>query len=345
MGKQEVAERTAHHIPEAGTAMSWEAAGYPGSIDYDSASIISRALFTYAGPFLKRGKQNGLEVQDAGPLLSTADKLGHLEATYSKHFTKLSHDKSFTRSGRNVFLHALLRAHAWLMLQLSTWAVLESLFRLLSPLCLRQFLHWLRDYENAEKQPQERVGWMWACLLILAQVGLALTHHQLFWYGMRFGFLLKQQVCFLSLSIIVLFSCYRFTVLMGGVLSCQSSTHTQYDHMQAIAAVHDKLLRLNSATFNHVSTGQIVNLVSNDVRRFDDFGTFWMFAWAGPLETLAVLIMVGLEMGWWPAVAGVSTLLLVIPCQAQLAGKIGNLRSQAAGHTDERVRITGENSC
>lgn len=113
--------------------------------------------------------------------------------------------------------------------------------------------------------------------------------------------------------------------------------------MQAIAAVQEKLLRLNSATFNHVSTGHIVNLVSNDVRRFDEFGPFWVFGWAGPLEALAVLVMIAMEMGWWPAIAGVSTLLLVIPVQVKLAGRIANLRTRSAGRTDERVRITGMN--
>ena len=111
--------------------------------------------------------------------------------------------------------------------------------------------------------------------------------------------------------------------------------------MQAIAAVQEKLLRLNSATFNHISTGHIVNLVSNDVRRFDEFGPFWVFLIMGPLESIVVLVLIALEMGWWPAIAGVSTLLLVIPCQVQLAGKIASLRSRTASKTDERVRITG----
>ena len=61
----------------------------------------------------------------------------------------------------------------------------------------------------------------------------------------------------------------------------------------------------------------------------------------GPLEALVVLVLIAMEMGWWPAIAGVSTILLVIPLQAQLAGKIANLRSRTAGKTDERVRITG----
>ena len=44
---------------------------------------------------------------------------------------------------------------------------------------------------------------------------------------------------------------------------------------QAIAAVHAKVLRLNSAAVVSANSGRIVNLVSNDVRRFDDLAPFW----------------------------------------------------------------------
>lgn len=111
--------------------------------------------------------------------------------------------------------------------------------------------------------------------------------------------------------------------------------------MQAVAAIQDKVLQLNGATLSHLSTGQIVNLVSNDVRRFDDLGPFWVFGWAGPLETAVVLSLIAMEVGIVPAITGVSTLLMVIPLQAKLAGKIAGLRARAAAQTDERVRITG----
>ncbi len=44
---------------------------------------------------------------------------------------------------------------------------------------------------------------------------------------------------------------------------------------QCIAAVHAKALRLNASSIAHASTGHVVNLVSNDVRRFDDAMQNW----------------------------------------------------------------------
>ena len=74
--------------------------------------------------------------------------------------------------------------------------------------------------------------------------------------------------------------------------------------MQAVAAIEQKLLRLNGSTLSDLSSGQVINLMSNDVRRFDDFGPFWVYIWAGPLELCFVLLLVALELGFWPAFAG-----------------------------------------
>lgn len=59
----------------------------------------------------------------------------------------------------------------------------------------------------------------------------------------------------------------------------------------------------------------MVNLVSNDVRRFDDVGPYYMYLWAGPVEVVCVLVMVGSQLTFPASVAGVATLLLLIPFQ------------------------------
>lgn len=63
---------------------------------------------------------------------------------------------------------------------------------------------------------------------------------------------------------------------------------------------------------------QIVNLVSNDVRRFDDALPFWCFLWGGPFELATVLILLSVQLGAAAAFAGVATMLLVIPVQVRL---------------------------
>lgn len=62
---------------------------------------------------------------------------------------------------------------------------------------------------------------------------------------------------------------------------------------------------------------QVVNLVSNDVRRFDDVGPYYMYLWAGPVEVVCVLVMVGAQLTFPASAAGVATLLLLIPFQVR----------------------------
>ena len=109
-----------------------------------------------------------------------------------------------------------------------------------------------------------------------------------------------------------------------------------------ISAIQSKVLRLHGTSLAHMTTGKVVNLVSNDVRRFDEAGTFWVFIIGGPCELLAVFILVGIRMGFLASFAGVSSLLLLIPLQAFLAKYIARLRMATAAQTDHRVKLTGE---
>lgn len=80
------------------------------------------------------------------------------------------------------------------------------------------------------------------------------------------------------------------------------------------------MLTLNSQAIADVTTGQVINLVSNDVRRFDDAGPFWCWLWGGPLELLLVGVLVGVDLGWQPALALVCLLLLILPVQVIRGG-------------------------
>lgn len=71
-----------------------------------------------------------------------------------------------------------------------------------------------------------------------------------------------------------------------------------------MAAAQDKLLRLSSTAFGHVSTDTIINLISNDVGRFEDISRTWVYLWAAPLEALVCTFFIALAVGWIPAIVG-----------------------------------------
>lgn len=286
--------------------------GQPG---LGGAGLISRLCWTWVTPLVQRGWAETLEEDDARYLVPQKDEAERLAAQFDEEYKKTlearaSRAARAAAAGRrpprplfNATTAALLRIYYWEFAVQSLWVVVETGVRLLSPLALREFLRWLQADAAPGQGPPVWRGWMWALAVTAGGCGMTLIHHLFFWVGMRLGFVMRQQV---------------------------------------VAAIHSKVLRLNSASVAHASTGHVVNLASNDVRRFDDALPFWVYSWSAPLETLLVLVMVALELGWAPAAAGVAAMLAVMPLQALLVQFVGGLRRETAARADERVRLTGE---
>ncbi|KAL5284865.1 ABCC4.2 family protein [Megaselia abdita] len=105
--------------------------------------------------------------------------------------------------------------------------------------------------------------------------------------------------------------------------------------------IYRKSLKLSKAALGGTTTGQIVNLVSNDVGRLDMIMMFLHYIWIGPLETILVTYLVWKEISY-AAFFGVAVMLCFIPLQGYLGKKISVLRLKTALRTDERVRLMNE---
>lgn len=82
--------------------------------------------------------------------------------------------------------------------------------------------------------------------------------------------------------------------------------------------IYRKALRLTRTALGETTIGQAVNLLSNDVNRFDISIIFLHYLWIGPLETIIITFFmyyvfdIGLS-----AIIGVASLLLFIPLQGK----------------------------
>ncbi|XP_025834705.1 probable multidrug resistance-associated protein lethal(2)03659 isoform X2 [Agrilus planipennis] len=105
--------------------------------------------------------------------------------------------------------------------------------------------------------------------------------------------------------------------------------------------IYRKALRLSKTALGQTTVGQVVNLLSNDVNRFDVAVIFAHQLWVGPLETIIVTYfmyqLVGIS-----AVIGIFFLLMFIPLQFYLGKQTSVLRLKIALRTDERVRLMNE---
>lgn len=78
--------------------------------------------------------------------------------------------------------------------------------------------------------------------------------------------------------------------------------------------IYRKALKLSRTALGETTIGQAVNLLSNDVSRFDVAIIFLHYLWLGPLETVIITYFMYREVGI-SAVFGVAALLMFIPLQ------------------------------
>lgn len=105
--------------------------------------------------------------------------------------------------------------------------------------------------------------------------------------------------------------------------------------------IYNKALRLKINSLDPTTTGHIINLMSNDVNRFDVSLIYLPFLWIGPLETFVTIYFLWQEVGV-SSVIGVITLLIFIPLQIWLASITSNIRLKTAERTDKRVNLMNE---
>ena len=85
----------------------------------------------------------------------------------------------------------------------------------------------------------------------------------------------------------------------------------------------------------------MVNLLSNDVNRFDSYPKFLHYLWAGPLQFVLVMYLSWKSIGNATFVGGAMILLFVL-FQSWISKKFSQLRSETAKKTDIRIRLMSE---
>lgn len=77
-----------------------------------------------------------------------------------------------------------------------------------------------------------------------------------------------------------------------------------------------QVLRLSQTALGDTQPGQIVNLISNDVSRFDLVVKFLNAMWTAPLLIIIVTYLLWIEIEW-AGMIGISIVFIVVPIQSK----------------------------
>uniref|UniRef100_A0A0U9HVH0 Putative ABCC protein n=1 Tax=Chrysomela populi TaxID=154003 RepID=A0A0U9HVH0_CHRPP len=142
---------------------------------------------------------------------------------------------------------------------------------------------------------------------------------------------------------------YAGMIVLSALLSVLTIHYYQLRIMQVgikirialCSLIYRKALRLNQSALADTTVGQMVNLLSNDVGRFETGMNFLHQLWMAPLETFLVMYLCYVNVGY-TGLVGTAFLLLSIPAQSWLGKRISQMRLNVAMRTDERVRLMNE---
>ncbi|KAL0850177.1 hypothetical protein ABMA28_012050 [Loxostege sticticalis] len=108
------------------------------------------------------------------------------------------------------------------------------------------------------------------------------------------------------------------------------------------AILYRKLLRLNQVSCGDVAGGKLVNLLSNDVSRFDMGVMFMHYIWIIPIQAAVVLYFLYDVGGYAPFVGLFGVIILITPLQAGLTKLTAVIRRATATRTDRRIKLMSE---
>ncbi|CAL8307591.1 unnamed protein product [Merluccius merluccius] len=199
------------------------------------------------------------------------------------------------------FTKAIIRCYWKSLTVLGIFTFLEEGTKVIQPVLLGYLVRYFETYDPNDEQSLQ-LAYCYATGISLCTVLLVLVHHLYFFHVQRAGMKIRVALC----------------------------------HM-----IYKKALCLSNTATGKTTTGQIVNLLSNDVNKFDDATVFLHYLWVGPLQATTVVALLWADIG--PScLAGMVVLLFLMPMQTMFGRLFSVFRSKTAVLTDSRIRTMNE---
>ncbi|XP_066179868.1 ATP-binding cassette sub-family C member 2 isoform X2 [Sylvia atricapilla] len=197
-------------------------------------------------------------------------------------------------------------------------------------------------------------GWLMKTLAktfkqnLLLAVAFKLVHDILVFVSPQ---LLKLLIAFVSDEDAFAWQGYLYAILLFLTAVIQSLCLQQHFSLcfqlginvraSLIAAIYKKSLTMSGATRKESTVGETVNLMSADAQRFMDLANFIHQLWSSPFQIIVSIVFLWAELG--PSVlAGLATMVLLIPVNAFLIAKSKTIQERNMKNKDERMKIMTE---
>ncbi|PVU90165.1 hypothetical protein BB559_004764 [Furculomyces boomerangus] len=103
-----------------------------------------------------------------------------------------------------------------------------------------------------------------------------------------------------------------------------------------ISLLYRKALTISASSM--ISTGEAVNLISNDVQPFDNGASVLHFMWLGPVELIMSLVFLWLNIGI-SGLVPIGIYALMIPLQSYISLLFGKIRLNTVNFRDSRIKL------
>ncbi|KAK5861056.1 hypothetical protein PBY51_022480 [Eleginops maclovinus] len=178
---------------------------------------------------------------------------------------------------------------------------IEEVIKVIQPMLLGNIIEYFEKNDRTDTAAVHD-AYRYAAGITLSSISLSVLHHLYFYHVQREGMKIRVAMC----------------------------------HM-----IYRKALCLSSKAFAKTTTGQIVNLLSNDVNKFDEVTLYLHFLWIGPLQAATVILLLMYAIG--PScLAGMAVFFILMPVQTMFGRLFSSLRADTAVLTDDRIRTMNE---
>lgn len=172
----------------------------------------------------------------------------------------------------------------------------------------------LLSYFNPEgSEPTDLVhAYVYAFGLTISRLGTIVLFHSISLEMSHFGMKIRVACCAIIYRKVYLMTQTQNKSIFFYYFDCDTKLYIS--HCCALVHFFNQILRLSRTATGETRTGKILNLLSNDVNRFDSALFLLHYLWISPVQTIVVAYFLWQEIGV-SSVLGLLALITFIPLQ------------------------------